>query len=69
MLRMHKEMKTKIIIILVMVVIIVTRLWDRMMWISNSGTNKDFVSSPNRSYRFQAPLNLVLFIQGKAPRV
>jgi len=52
-----------------MVVIIVTKLWGWMMWSSNPGENKDFVSSLKRSFWFQAQLNLVLFTQGKAAEV
>jgi hypothetical protein len=40
--------------------------WGWMVWSSNSGKNKVSVSSPKRSYRFRAPLNLVLFTQFKA---
>jgi hypothetical protein len=48
-----------------MVVVVVTRLWGWKMWSSNPGTNKDFVSSPKLSDRFQAQISLVLFTHGK----
>ena len=42
-----------------MVVIIVTWLSGRMMWSSNSGTNKYFVSSPKHLAWFRSPLSLL----------
>ena len=66
---LFKETKTKTIVILIMVIIIVIRVWGWVMWSSNPTKNKDFVSSPKRSYWFRAPLNLLFFTQGKAAGV